>query len=250
MAKLPALQFYPADWRKDPGVQALNYFDRGVWFEILCFMHESEQRGRLLLAGRPLPDDALARLLGLDKQALKSTLSRLIEYGVASRDAEGVLVNRRMVRDEEIRQIRVEAGKKGGNPALLNQNPTTQVNQNSTPSSSSSSSPSKKETTNVVSRRGERIPDDFTVDPEMIEWAKENCTGVSYTAESEKFVNYYKAKTGKDATKLDWPATWRNWMLNARDRYGATRNGTNETREHPNAKAAREWAELKRQVEG
>ena len=78
MAKLPALQFYPADWRKDPGVQALDYFDRGVWFEMLCFMHDSEQRGKLLLAGKPISDKALARLLGLDIQALKSVLSRLI----------------------------------------------------------------------------------------------------------------------------------------------------------------------------
>jgi len=142
MAKLPALQFYPADWRKDPGVQALDYFDRGVWFEMLCFMHDSEQRGKLLLAGKPISDKALARLLGLDIQALKSVLSRLIEYGVASRDEDGVLVNRRMVRDEEIRKMRTECGKLGGNPNLLNQNPTTQVNQNPTPSSSLSSSAS------------------------------------------------------------------------------------------------------------
>lgn len=149
MSKLPAFQFYPADWRKDPGVQSLGYFERGVWFEILCLMHESEQRGRLLLNGKPMPNEALARLLGLDKQILIKTLSVLIEYGVASYDDQSALISRRMVRDEELRQIRTEAGKKGGNPNLVNQNstkPKKEVNQNPTPSFSSSSSTSKEET--------------------------------------------------------------------------------------------------------
>jgi len=35
--------------------------------------------------------------------------------------------------------------------------------------------------------------------------------------ETEKFRNYWRAKTGQSATKLDWEATWRNWMLKAAD---------------------------------
>jgi hypothetical protein len=141
--KLPAIQFYPADWRKDPAVQALNFHDRGVWFEILCLMHESSERGVLLLNGIPMPEDALARMLGLDKQILTTTLTTLLTYGAAKRrDADGAIYSSRMVKDEKIIQIRREAGKKGGNPLLLNQNPTTGVNQIPTPSSSSSSSSS------------------------------------------------------------------------------------------------------------
>ena len=63
--KLPSWQFYPGDWRKDPGVQALNYEERGIWFEVLLLMYESEERGKLLLNGNPMPMDRLARLLGL-----------------------------------------------------------------------------------------------------------------------------------------------------------------------------------------
>ncbi len=147
--KLPAIQFYVGDWRKDAGVQSLSFHDRGIWFEILCFMHESEERGKLMLNGQPMSEDALARLLGLVKQNLTSTLTTLLESGVASRDpATGALVCRRMVKDEALRQIRKNIGKLGGNPKLLvNQIPTTGVNQKSTPSSSvsTSSSPSGKE---------------------------------------------------------------------------------------------------------
>ena len=52
--KVPSIQFYPADWRKDPGVQALTYEERGIWIEILFLMHESEERGKLTLNGKPI----------------------------------------------------------------------------------------------------------------------------------------------------------------------------------------------------
>ena len=34
--------------------------------------------------------------------------------------------------------------------------------------------------------------------------------------EAAKFGDYWHAKTGKDATKADWAATWRNWCRNAK----------------------------------
>jgi len=154
VSKLPAVQFYPGDWRKDVGVQSLSFHDRGIWFEILMLMHESENRGVLTLNGKPMPEDALSRILGLDKQILTTTLSSLLGAGVASIEPEtGALMNRRMVRDEELRKTRSDAGKLGGNPTLLKQNPTTQVKQilttgvkqNPTPSSSSSASITKQE---------------------------------------------------------------------------------------------------------
>ena len=151
MGKMPAFQFYPGDWRKDVGVQSLDYFDRGVWHEMLCLMHESERRGVLVLNGHAMTGEMLARLLGLDKQTLTTTLTTLLTSGVASREAEtGALMCRRMVRDEKLCEIRRQAGKLGGNPALLNQKPTTMVNhdanQTPTPSSSASSSVSSSKT--------------------------------------------------------------------------------------------------------
>src|SRR5215471_12799798 len=132
--KRPSLQFYPGDWRKDPGVQALDYFSRGVWWEILLLMFESEDRGKLLLNGKAMPESALAQLLGLDNQNVNETITKLIEYGVASIDGETrALMCRRMVRDEELRRIRQICGRMGGHPDLVNQRPnqtaTTQVKQ-------------------------------------------------------------------------------------------------------------------------
>ncbi len=75
----------------------------------------------------------------------------------------------------------------------------------------------------TASPRGRRIPDDFTVTPEMVAWARERCPQVDGRHETEKFINHWRGKSGKDATKVDWAATWRNWMLGALDRYGPAR---------------------------
>lgn len=161
--KMPAFQFYPADWRKDPGVQALNRHDRSVWFDMLCIMHESDERGVLLLAGRPIPEDALARMLNLDNQTFNQTLTNILTYGVASRrEGDEAIYCRRMVKDESLCQLRREAGKKGGNPNLVNQKPkqkpTTGDNQKPTPSSSTSSSTSSSEDEGQSSAAGKPEP--------------------------------------------------------------------------------------------
>lgn len=148
--KLPAIQFYPGDWHKDQGVQSLDLMQRGAWFEMLLMMHDSDERGVLLVNGQPMPEPVLARRLGLDNQTANQILTSLFAFGVASRrETDGAIYCRRMVKDEYIRQIRADAGKKGGNPNLLNQTAKqngskTEANANQsakqipTPSSSSS----------------------------------------------------------------------------------------------------------------
>ncbi len=79
-------------------------------------------------------------------------------------------------------------------------------------------------------RRGTRIPDDFAITDEMKTWFAENCRTVDGPRETEKFRNYWQAKSGKDATKIDWPATWRNWMLTAAERTGPRPAFTGATR--------------------
>jgi hypothetical protein len=69
-------------------------------------------------------------------------------------------------------------------------------------------------------KRGSRLPDDFAVTPEMVAWHRENTPGVNGAYETEKFIDYWRAKSGRDATKTDWVGTWRNWMRKASERAG------------------------------
>lgn len=153
MGKQPSFQFYPGDWKRDAGVQSLSFEERGVWFEMMLLMFESAERGKLVFGtGTPMPEDAVARSLGLDRQRYVQILRKLLDYGVASKEEEtGIIYCRRMVRDAELSKKRAECGKLGGNPNLLNQNPSKREaksnqsgKQNPTPSSSSSISLKKE----------------------------------------------------------------------------------------------------------
>lgn len=64
-------------------------------------------------------------------------------------------------------------------------------------------------------KRATRIPDDFAVTADMVAWARKNAPHADGKIETQKFVNYWRAKAGRDATKHDWGATWQNWMLKA-----------------------------------
>jgi len=87
-------------------------------------MHCSEQRGRLVLAGKPMPNAALSRLLGLSQQETQDALAAILDSGVASKDEAGVIYCRRMVREEELLQKRKEAGSKGGSKRQANREQT------------------------------------------------------------------------------------------------------------------------------
>jgi hypothetical protein len=85
-------------------------------------------------------------------------------------------------------------------------------------------------------RKGTRLPEDWQPSERCIAYALDR--GISrarISIEAEKFRNYWIAKSGRDATKRDWSATWRNWIITAMERgYGppshqGQRPGTNPT---------------------
>jgi len=75
-----------------------------------------------------------------------------------------------------------------------------------------------------ASAKGTRIPDPFVVDEAMRDWAVDRgYTGDWCMQQTERFINYWTAKPGKDGVKTDWRATWRNWILKAADDLPANR---------------------------
>lgn len=80
------------------------------------------------------------------------------------------------------------------------------------PEDESSSSPT------APSKRGTRLPEPFILNGEMRAWAAETVPEVDVRDQTQRFVDYWRAQPGQRGVKLDWLATWRNWMRNARDR--------------------------------
>lgn len=77
--------------------------------------------------------------------------------------------------------------------------------------------------------RGSRLPPDWTPDAELIAWAKAERPGISLPTEAAKFRDYWIAKPGQQGLKLDWTATFRNWIRSARDGPPTPQSGTAAT---------------------
>jgi hypothetical protein len=77
--------------------------------------------------------------------------------------------------------------------------------------------------------RGTRLSDDWKPSEDDIAYAAGfRMSQILIALEAQKFKNYWIAKAGAGATKRDWSATWRNWILNVLERHHdvATRRST------------------------
>lgn len=140
----PSFQFYPGDWQRDSGLRVCSLGARGLWIEMMCIMHQAEPYGYLKVNHMPILPNILARMVGATIEEVEGWLGELEAAGVFNRE-ENVIFSRRMVKDENLRKIRAEGGKLGGNPALKvkgkdNLVSTEEDKQKTTPSSSSSPS--------------------------------------------------------------------------------------------------------------
>jgi len=114
--KLPAMQWYSGDWRKDPGVQAASLATRGFWREILDCMWEAEERGTIT---RTLPQ--FARMAGCTVDEATDCINEIVDLNIGNvkferyeneksnklrREYNGriTLINRRMKREEKDRR--------------------------------------------------------------------------------------------------------------------------------------------------
>lgn len=71
----------------------------------------------------------------------------------------------------------------------------------------------------ISKKKAARLSPDWVLPTDWGEWAM--CEGLSrdeVIGQAERFRDYWIAKAGKDAAKLDWQATWRNWIRNAKKR--------------------------------
>ena len=138
--KLPAFQFYPGDWLKDPELSMCNPATRGIWIDLLCAMHESDRSG--VIVGTP---DQISRLCRCSAVELTMAIDEIRDTKTADiteRDEKITIINRRMQRQhKELVGNRVRQ-KKHRKKASGNSEDNEKVTSYS--SVSSSSSPSKQ----------------------------------------------------------------------------------------------------------
>lgn len=117
--KRPSFQFYPGDWLNDAALRMVSVGARGLWIDMLCLMHQGSPYGHLKVNSKAITEIQLARLVGANQGEVSTWTQELSDAGVFSLSEDGVIFSRRMVKDENLREVRASGGKEGGNPKLM-----------------------------------------------------------------------------------------------------------------------------------
>jgi len=121
----PYMPFYIGDWFKAPEVRALPHANRMVWFEILCLMWQSNEKGYLTINGQPFVitnditgditngEHVLASMLGISCEFLQESFRLFKKLGVYKVREDGAIYSGFMVKLIEIKKVRSSAGQTG-----------------------------------------------------------------------------------------------------------------------------------------
>lgn len=191
--KRPAFQFYAADWRGNAKLRRCTHAERGIWIEVMCLMHDSEEYGVLRW---PLKD--IAQAVNCRMPELRSIVAKDVLKGSeeqidaliytprhAGKDGEPVILlphqtgpiwySSRMVRDEYVRTIRGEStrfGEQNAPPKTApNKTPKPPMGDGSTSSTSTSTSKESKAKTSPAKARASLLPENFPISERVRDWA-------------------------------------------------------------------------------
>lgn len=133
--KRPAFQFYPGDWQRNANLRRCSPAARGVWVDIMCLLHDSDEYGVLRWPLKEVAQACGASMSHVkelvDKSVLKGSDKQLTDAFIyvprsGRRDGEPVTLvatqagpiwySSRMVKDEYVRTIRGESSRFGEAP--------------------------------------------------------------------------------------------------------------------------------------
>jgi len=225
MSGTPYIRFFSDAWNS--GTQVLTLEERGALITIV---------GLTGATGEPPEYDIerIRRHMGCTANKCRKIIQALMNLGKIKL-IDGRLVSPRAVEETKFSQ---ESSKKQSEKSRARwEKNDGKTNENNEPSNAAGKpgqsqleldKEKKKEDTNVSSKKGgrkagstgSRIPENWAPSEADVSFALDRLTREHAQTEIEKFRNYWTAKTGAGATKRDWAATWRNWVLNAAERGG------------------------------
>lgn len=117
----PYLPLFVQDFLTDEKLMECSASATGIYIRLMCIMHKSDEYGVILLKQKDKQKSSsiqnfalkLARFMPYQIDEITAGLTELLEAGVIQNGGDK-LFQKRMVRDNEISNIRSKAGKKGG----------------------------------------------------------------------------------------------------------------------------------------
>lgn len=124
----PYLPLYVDDFMVDEKLRECSAESTGVYIRLMCLMHKSEEYGVILLKQKDKQKSStclnfahkLALHLPYGVDVILRSLDELVSNGVVQIEDDKML-QRRMVRDNQISEVRSLAGKKGGDKSVFAQ---------------------------------------------------------------------------------------------------------------------------------
>lgn len=229
MDRLFRIDFYPQDWLIDTARLAPD--ERGVFIQIVMMIYAN--RG-------PIPNDEkhLANLCGCSSRLVRSLVATLEQKGFVQ-ISDGKIGQKRAENELNIKRNHLENSSKGGRTSAKTARKSSEneddTNENShlvssgisqslptpTPTPTASPSPKAKAKDRESSPRkvGSRLPDDWQPGDDFVNFAlQEGMTIEKVQREANFFRDFWISKPGQQGVKLDWLATWRNWIRREIDR--------------------------------
>lgn len=234
MSEMPFIKFFPGDFLGGTG--GLSPAERGVYITILCLIWEND--------GPVDMDDArLARRCGMPKAAFLKAMTALIDEGKLHRTGSGIS-NDRAEKTLMDRRNRIKNATHAANSrhhAQTEKNEENQCHDDATAMPEQCVDDAKPEARSQIEKReakaspkkASRLSPDWVLPKSWGDWAISMISERSVRLEADKFRDYWTSKAGKDAAKLDWEATWRNWVRSAAERQ------TNLPKQSPDPKSER-----------
>lgn len=162
---------------------------------------------------QPIKHRDIARQIGM-REHEQDVLTVLNEFFLSTEDG---FVSPRA--DKEIKQYKEfsEAGKRGaakrwGTP------PHGEANSppNAPPIATNNHKPITNNQLKEKPQRGSRLALDWVLSKSLGEWAQSERPDLNIRQTAEQFKDYWIAQPGQKGVKLDWAATWRNWVRNSK----------------------------------
>ena len=199
-------KFNIADYRKDTG--HLCTIEHGIYRQLIDWYYLDEKP-------IPLETQVVMRRLSLGSEHESYLKNVLADFFVET--AKGYTQSRI---DMELNDYQDQAvknktnGKLGGRPkktqSVILGNPNeSEINPNHKPVTINHKPITKDKGT---ATRGSRLPADWKPNDDLVAWSKAERSDLDLRKVFAEFKDYWLSVAGSKGVKLDWDATWRNWV--------------------------------------
>jgi uncharacterized protein YdaU (DUF1376 family) len=207
-------QHHIGDFIKDTSF--LTNEEIGIYLKLIWLYYDSE---------KPLPNNLFE--LGMKTGTRDNTemLSGLLEMFFSFYSVEDCWHHSRCDKEiEHYKQQLTTASKAGKASALkraMNKNPTS-VEQTLNERSTKVQPTNNQQPITInhkpikENKRGSRLASDWFLSKVMGDWATQERPDLDIRQVAEQFKDYWVSQAGQKGVKLDWDATWRNWVRNTK----------------------------------